>query len=61
MKTLHIASAYMLAFISPSFGASVTVPDTSTALPEVAAATLALLVDAGVVERHDALSSFRGW
>lgn len=47
MKTLHVASTYMLAFISPSFGASVTVPDTSTALPEVAAATLALLVDAG--------------
>lgn len=47
MKTLHVASVYMLAFMSPSFGASVTVPDTSTALPEVAAATLALLVDAG--------------
>jgi hypothetical protein len=48
MKTVRIASVYILALISPSFGASVTVPDTSTALPGVAAATLALVVDAGL-------------
>ena len=47
MKTLRIASIYMFASISPSFGASVTIPDTSTVLPGVASATLALIVDAG--------------
>jgi hypothetical protein len=47
MRTLRMASIFVLAFVSPSFGASVTVADTSTALPGVAAATLSLLVDAG--------------
>lgn len=58
MKTLHVASVYMLAFISPSFGASVTVPDTSTALPEVAAATLALLVNSGSTIKKTGSGSF---
>jgi hypothetical protein len=58
MKTLRIASVYTLAFISPSFGASVTVPDTSTALPGVAAATLALLVDTGSTIQKIGSSNF---
>ena len=58
MKTLHVASAYMLAFISPGFAASVTVPDTSIALPEVAATTLALLVDAGSTIKKTESGSF---
>jgi hypothetical protein len=47
MRTLCVASVYLLASMYPGFGASVTVRDTSTALAGVAAATLALLVDAG--------------
>jgi hypothetical protein len=48
IKTLRITSVFMLAFISLSFDASVTVSGTSTALPPgVVAAIFALLVYAG--------------
>jgi hypothetical protein len=58
MKTLRVASVYMLAFISPAFGASVTVLDTSTTLPGAAAATLALLIDAGSTIKNIGNGSF---
>ncbi len=58
MKTLSAASVYMLAFISPGFGASVTIPDRSTALPGVAAATLSLLVDAGSTIKNMGIGNF---
>jgi hypothetical protein len=48
MKTLLAASICSLAMTSASFAASVTVSDKSTTLPGVAAATTALLLDAGL-------------
>jgi hypothetical protein len=48
MKTILAASICSLAMTSASFAASVTVSDKSTTLPGVAAATTALLLDAGL-------------
>ena len=48
MKALVVASIGSLAMTCAALAAAVTVPDTSTALPGVAAATTALLLDAGL-------------
>ena len=48
MKTPCTASVFLFAFLSPSFGASITVADPSTTLPGVAVETLSLLLDAGL-------------
>ena len=48
MKTLYVASFFILALATPSFAASVTVVDNTAALPGVAADTTALLIDAGL-------------
>jgi hypothetical protein len=48
MKALWIAAAFSLASTSAGFAASVTVSDTSTVLPGVANATIAVLLDAGL-------------
>jgi hypothetical protein len=48
MRTLCVASFCILAVATPSFAASVTVVDSTAALPGVAQATAALLLDAGL-------------
>jgi hypothetical protein len=48
MKALWVAIICSCAMASASRAASVTVPDNSTALPGAAAATAALLIDAGL-------------
>jgi hypothetical protein len=48
MKTLCVASLCILALATSSFAASVTVVDSTAALPGVAPATAALLLDAGL-------------
>jgi hypothetical protein len=48
MKTLCLASFCGLALATSSFAASVTVADNTAALPGTAAATAALLLDAGL-------------
>src|SRR5476651_1527034 len=48
MKTLCIALLGLLAVSSPSRAASVTVPDASPTLPNLATTTTALLVNAGL-------------
>src|ERR1700722_17885023 len=48
MKTLCLASFCILALATSGFAASVTVVDSTAALPGVAADTTALLLDAGL-------------
>jgi hypothetical protein len=48
MRTLCIASCCILAVATSSFAASVTVVDSTAALPGVAQATAALMLDAGL-------------
>src|SRR5579871_342418 len=58
MKTFCVASIYLLIFMSASFGALVTVPDTSAELPDVAAATIALLIDDGTAVKKGEARKF---
>lgn len=52
MRTLCVALCCLFAFATSGFAASVTVADSSTALPGVANDTAAVLLDAGLAARN---------
>ena len=58
MKTLCSAIIALVTMSAPSTGASVTVSDTSSALPGVAATAASLLVDAGLSPQNIGGGSF---